>query len=117
LISVAKLLNLIPLAASTVLGCSVQTGSTEQCRCSDIQCISVAIDNSSAATDPECCLWDFPPDLDDGVTSELQALGYAFGRTTPDAPRFCISYPVPSGSVDLKNYFIVKLDLQGPDLW
>jgi hypothetical protein len=99
-----------------VLGCSVQTGSTEQCRCSDIRCISVAIDNSSAATDPECCLWDFPPNLDDGVTSELQELGYAFGRTTSNAPRFCISYPVPSGSVDLKNYFIVKLDLQGPDL-
>ena len=87
--------------------------------CSDIQCISVAIENSSAAGgDPECCLWDFPPDLDDdGVTSELQELGYAFGRTTPNAPRFCIAYPVPSNSVDLKNYFLVKLDLKGPDVW
>ena len=88
--------------------------------CSDIQCISIAIEthNSSAAGgDPECCLWDFPPNRAVGVANELQVLGYAFGRTTPNAPRFCITYPVPNSSVDLNNYFLVKLDLQGPDVW
>jgi hypothetical protein len=82
-----------------------------------MNCINSAIDNSSSVAEPrECCLWDFPPNRAVGVTTDFELLGYAFGRTSVSAPRFCISYPVPDSSLHLKSYFLVKLDLQGPDV-
>ena len=83
-------------------------------------CISRAIEmhNSTASGDhTECCLWDFPPNLAVGFTSEFQKMGYAFGRATHEAPSFCISYLVPETSLELQSYFLVKLDLKGPDVW
>lgn len=91
--------------------------AAKQCMCSDMNCINSAIDNSSSVAEPrECCLWDFPPNRAVGVTTDFELRGYAFGRTTVSAPRFCISYPVPDSSLHLKSYFLVKLDLQGPDV-
>ena len=92
---------------------SVQWIAAEQCKCSDTVCIDIA---TEAANSTECCLWDFPPN---GASNpgHFQELGYATGSTTMKAPHFCITYPINDSAVDMKNYFLVKLDLTGPDVW
>lgn len=87
---------------------AVRSTVAEQCGCTDVKMMT---SNSS-----ECCLWDFPPSGDN--PQEFHKLGYAFGFTTMNVPSFCITYPIAESNVDMKNYFIVKVDLQGgPDVW
>jgi hypothetical protein len=75
-----------------------------------MECISVA---TQTANSTECCLWDFPPNGGDGP---FQELGYALGWATMKAPHFCITYPIADSAVNMKNYFLVKLDLTGSNV-
>lgn len=110
---------------SAVLSSSAQTESPtlpapSSCNCSDIRCVSNAVElyNATAAGDsPLCCVWDFPPGGSKHGINPLQELGYAFGLTTFNSPRFCVAYPVPESYIEMNSYFHVKLDLQGPDVW
>lgn len=103
--------NLLLFVSIIVLS-AVRSTVAEQCDCTDILCLEKMITSNSS----ECCLWDFPPSGDN--PQEVNKLGYAFGFTTMDAPSFCITYPIADSNVDMKNYFIVKVDLQGgPDVW
>lgn len=92
---------------------SVQSTAAKQCNCSDMACIQLTAETNVS----ECCLWDFPPNGVHDVAAEFQEMGYALGLTTWKAPHFCITYPIDDGKVNMKNYFLVKLDLQGPDVW
>ena len=103
------------LCAHLVLS-SVQSSTAKQCKCSDIPCIDAAAESSNS-TEYECCLWDFPLRTVSTAVYEFQEMGFAFGRTTVNVPHFCITYPIAEDNVDKNNYFLVKLDLQGPDVW
>lgn len=90
----------------------VQLSATEQCKCSDRKCIELA---ASTTNSSECCLWDFP--LKSAALTQYEAMGFAHGLATVTAPRFCVTYPISEYNATKNNYFLVKLDLAGPDVW
>lgn len=97
------------LSFSAVLS-AVRSTVAEQYGCTDVQYMMKSSNSS------ECCLWDFPSRGDN--PQGVHKLGYAVGFTSMESSSFCITYPIADSNVDMKNYFIVKVDLQGgPDVW
>ena len=83
------------------------------CKCSNITCTTQAGD--------ECCLWDFPVvDLNPNFGLEGHPHGFVLSSLLVDGsddPSVCVTYPISDEHVDSKNYFLISLESDGPEMW